>query len=294
MNRRKFLYSTILGLFTLNLNRLVYSNIHCDIKRYNKGTYYLFFDAFGNSYQINILKNMIMKHSKDNSKIWTIGSTGNKPGFFNQPVSIATDKEYRIFVLDHGNDRVQVFDQSGKFLYKFGSFGHDDNHLFNPKGNLLIENNSIYICDEGNHRINIFSLDGKSLSIIKNSGSENRNPFRPSDIAFDSVNSLYIIDSGNSKINVYFKDGRYSHSFGTEGRKPGQFIYPCSIVIDRKNNILIADSAEGFINIFSNDGYFIDRFQLFYPDGRIAIPIQLVFNNKNLLNISTIPSFENT
>lgn len=47
-------------------------------------------------------------------KSW--GSAGRGPGQFNLPHSIAIDSKRRIYVADRNNARVQVFDESGKFL----------------------------------------------------------------------------------------------------------------------------------------------------------------------------------
>ncbi len=53
--------------------------------------------------------------------VW--GETGEEPGKLFQPTGIAVSKEGTVFVADTGNDRIEAFDASGKFLWMFGRSG---------------------------------------------------------------------------------------------------------------------------------------------------------------------------
>ncbi len=69
-----------------------------------------------------------------NGEFWfKFGSFGTLEGELKFPWGIATDKQGNIIVADHGNKRVQIFDEEGTYLHKFeiGSspygVGLDDN-----------------------------------------------------------------------------------------------------------------------------------------------------------------------
>ena len=53
--------------------------------------------------------------------LFEFGGKGSGDGQFMNPVGIAIDSNGRFIVADTGNHRVQVFDSTGKFLFKFGS-----------------------------------------------------------------------------------------------------------------------------------------------------------------------------
>ena len=62
--------------------------------------------------------NNIKKITHDGELITTIGAGGSGEGKFQYPLSISI-KDFKLFVLDHGNFRVQVLTLNGGFLYSF-------------------------------------------------------------------------------------------------------------------------------------------------------------------------------
>ena len=64
----------------------------------------------------------IVKYTKDGKFITTWGKPGTAPGEFNVPHGIAFDSKGRLFVADRANNRLQIFDQDGKFLEEWKQF----------------------------------------------------------------------------------------------------------------------------------------------------------------------------
>jgi tripartite motif-containing protein 71 len=65
-----------------------------------------------------------------------------------------------VFVVNRGNNRIQVFDSSGTFITRFGSFGPGNGQIAAAWGiavNPLTGN--VYVADQSNHRIQVFALD---------------------------------------------------------------------------------------------------------------------------------------
>src|SRR5439155_1679693 len=67
------------------------------------------------------------------------GKLGPGPGEFDQPHALAFDSRGRLFVGDSNNNRVQVFDQDGKFIEEFRQFSR-------PSG-IFIKNDILYVAD---------------------------------------------------------------------------------------------------------------------------------------------------
>ena len=57
------------------------------------------------------------------------GKRGTGPGEFNQPHALAFDSQGRLFVGDRSNNRVQIFDQSGKFIARVAAVQPAERHL---------------------------------------------------------------------------------------------------------------------------------------------------------------------
>ena len=51
-----------------------------------------------------------------------LGKEGSAPGEFDIPHALAFDSKGRLFVADRGNNRIQIFDQDGKFIDQWKQF----------------------------------------------------------------------------------------------------------------------------------------------------------------------------
>ncbi len=60
--------------------------------------------------------NRVVKFNKDGEFIMSWGEAGEGPGQFNEPHCLAFDSQGRLFVGDRVNERIQVFDQNGRYL----------------------------------------------------------------------------------------------------------------------------------------------------------------------------------
>jgi DNA-binding beta-propeller fold protein YncE len=67
-------------------------------------------------------RNRIIKFDAQGQYLMEWGGSGDAPGQFNQPHSLAMDSRGRLFVADRGNDRIQIFDQDGQFLDEWYQF----------------------------------------------------------------------------------------------------------------------------------------------------------------------------
>ena len=82
----------------------------------------------------------VLKFSKDGKFIKSWGKLGKEPGDFDQPHALAMDSKGRLFVGDRNNNRIEIFDQDGKFLEACSQFSR-------PSGIYIDKNDVIYVAD---------------------------------------------------------------------------------------------------------------------------------------------------
>jgi len=82
----------------------------------------------------------IVKFSKDGKFIMQWGKHGTGPGEMEVPHALAFDSQGRLFVGDRANNRVQIFDQNGKYLAEWKQFGR-------PSGVYIDQNDILYVTD---------------------------------------------------------------------------------------------------------------------------------------------------
>jgi sugar lactone lactonase YvrE len=85
-------------------------------------------------------KSELLKFSKDGTLIKRWGQTGTGPGEFDQPHALAMDSKGRLFVGDRNNNRIQIFDQDGRFLEEWKQFSR-------PSGIYIDKKDNIYVAD---------------------------------------------------------------------------------------------------------------------------------------------------
>ena len=91
----------------------------------------------------------------------TISIFGDRgPEKLNRPTSCIPYKNM-FFVLERGKSCIKVFDQSGTFLYKFGTQGNQDGQFDWPDGMLVDRSCNLLVCDSNNDRVQQFTLDGR-------------------------------------------------------------------------------------------------------------------------------------
>ncbi|MDH3422187.1 MAG: peptidyl-alpha-hydroxyglycine alpha-amidating lyase family protein [Gemmatimonadota bacterium] len=84
--------------------------------------------------------NRVSKFRADGTFLMSFGTTGSGPGQFNVPHTVALDSRGRVFVGDRGNNRIQLFDQEGRFLEVWYQFGR-------PSGIAITPDDRIYVAD---------------------------------------------------------------------------------------------------------------------------------------------------
>ncbi|OYV96026.1 MAG: hypothetical protein B7Z62_08965, partial [Deltaproteobacteria bacterium 37-65-8] len=80
---------------------------------------------------------------------------------FDRPVDLVRDRDENIYVVDQGNNRIQVLGRRGRYLREWGGRGFTPGYFDTPNA-IAIDRAAgvLFVVDTGNHRVQKFDLKG--------------------------------------------------------------------------------------------------------------------------------------
>ena len=184
------------------------------------------------------------------------GGQGTADGQFSFPRNVAVGVDGTIYVLDSGNNRVQMFTPEGEFIRSWGESGTGSGQFNEPWG-IVVDENFVYVADTWNHRIQKFSLAGEWVNAFGISGSptdENRGLglfFGPRSLTLLPDNRLLVTDTGNHRLQVLSRDGQFITEVGSQGPALGQVNEPVGLATGPDGSVYLADTWNGRVQQFS-------------------------------------------
>jgi DNA-binding beta-propeller fold protein YncE len=137
--------------------------------------------------------------------LFDFGKRGTALGEFNLPRDLAVGKDGRLYVVDGGNFRVEIFDRDGKPIKAFGQIGRQPGMFARPKEIATDSGGNVYVADSAFGNFQIFDPEGQLLMFVGNRG-ERDGPatyMLPSGIAVDEDGRVYFVDQFFRKVDVY-------------------------------------------------------------------------------------------
>jgi len=170
--------------------------------------------------------------------VYAVGAFGIGHGNFDKPVAVAEDREENIYVVDQGNNRIQVIDRRGTFLREWGGRGFSPGSFDTPSA-IAIDpaSGNLFVVDSGNHRIQKFDPNGKLLMTLGRLGSGTGDFNKPTDVAIDRRGNIFVTDTGNNRIQKFDPSGKFLVEWGRFARRRGA---------ELNNPVSVAYSDEGF------------------------------------------------
>ena len=153
--------------------------------------------------------------------LFDFGKRGKDPGDFNFPRDLVVGKDGRLYVVDSGNFRVQVFDREGKFLKTFGSIGRQIGQFSRPKEIAVDRAGNVYVVDTAFGNFQIFDPEGEMLMFV-GGRSEQDGPARymlPAGIYVDEDGRVYMVDQWFRKVDI-FRPFALNADAGYLGKRP--------------------------------------------------------------------------
>ncbi|XP_078658167.1 uncharacterized protein LOC144903657 [Branchiostoma floridae x Branchiostoma belcheri] len=230
-----------------------------------------------------------------NNRVLRYGQKGSQLGQFDSPIDVAVRGD-RLYVADTWNDRVQVFDLSGKFCSTVsvnpgpaGLTVQTDGTLamrsgeevkkFSPSGELLHKfplgeyctrpyglavqrDGRVVVADRDKHSIFLFEADGTLVKQVGGKGKGEGQFDEPHFVCVDKEDNIIVTDYGNSRVQVFDRNLNYKHKFGQYGRQPQDMCGPSGVSADSRGNIVLANIG----GITGGIGH-SEKLQVFRPDG---------------------------
>ena len=145
----------------------------------------------------------VAKFDKDGKFLTDWGSAPKDPknpgpNEFNTVHSIQISKDGRLFVVDRGHRRFQVFDQNGKFLDMWTTGVRSS-----PYAHLITTDQSLWVSDGGTHRILKYDLNGKFLYGWGGPGGQPGQFNGPHSLSVDQDGNLYLAEVFGGRVQKF-------------------------------------------------------------------------------------------
>ena len=150
------------------------------------GTFFVA-DGYGNS--------RVVKFDKDGKFLLAWGKKGKGEGEFVIPHAVRLDSKGLVYVGDRENDRVQVFDQNGKFIRQFGGFA--------PFGLFITPKDELFAADGRAHTVHRLTLEGQVLETCGKRGPEAGNFFLPHGITVGADGAVYVTEVDGKRVQKF-------------------------------------------------------------------------------------------
>lgn len=139
----------------------------------------------------------VVKFNRDGEYLTHWGRPGTGDGEFNLAHDVCLDSRGRVYVADRTNQRVQIFDPTGRFLGKWTDVG-------TPWGlTYVASEDAIYMCDGTNDRVVKLNLEGQILGVL---GGHGKSPGKfdfAHNIAVDSTGAIYVVEIKNWRVQKF-------------------------------------------------------------------------------------------
>ncbi len=216
---------------------------------------------------------------------WGSRGTGNGQFDFSAPAStsfpgIATDASGNVYVSDTGNNRVQKFDSSGVFVFRWGSLGPGNGQFNGPSGIAVDQTGNVYVADSGNNRVQKFTATGTFVAQWLTSGS-------PSGIVLDAAGNIYVARRTDNCVQKMDLTGQFVVQWGSPGSGDGAFSGPAGMTLDATGNIYVADRGNNRIHKYDPSVAYLSHWgRPASGTGRLSAPSGIAVNASGAVYIT--------
>lgn len=187
----------------------------------------------------------------DGAERGTIGREGGGHGEFTYLTDVAFDLEGNMYVTEHGRvDRVQKFDETGRFLLTWGQTGMGPGQFRRPQSVVVGEDGTVYVADAANHRIQCFTPDGRFKASFGGPGRGNGQFLYPYGLAMVPGRYLLVCEFGNHRVQAFDLGGRPRGAWGSAGSGPGQLAAPWGVAWVAGRGLYVADTNNHRVQVF--------------------------------------------
>ncbi len=199
---------------------------------------------------------------------------------FDHPVDVVSDKNENMYIVDQGNNRIQVLDRRGRFIREWGGRGFGKGSFDGPTTIVIDKNtNVLYVLDTGNNRVQKFDLNGKYLLEFGRLGSGRGEFNKPSDLTLDRKGNVLVADPGNNRVQRFDPTGSFIDEWGrfAPQRRGGELVKPVSLAFSEDGfGFLFVLEADCSIREMDMDGLSVAVWPMFQKgEGLVCGPSRI-------------------
>ncbi|XP_019631517.1 PREDICTED: tripartite motif-containing protein 2-like [Branchiostoma belcheri] len=180
-----------------------------------------------------------------NNPVLRFGQKGSQQGQFDTPIDVAV-RGNRLYVADTENNRVQVFDLSGKFCSTFPT-ASPRSVAIDPYGLAIQRDGRVVVADYSKHSVFLFEADWTPVKQVGGQGKGEGQFDEPYFVCVDKEDNIIVADTNNNRVQVFDKNLNFRHKFGQnlKGRQqPWGMWGPMGVSADSKGNIVLGNIGE--------------------------------------------------
>ncbi|WP_404329909.1 6-bladed beta-propeller [Mesobacillus maritimus] len=156
-------------------------------------------------YVTDIQQNKVFVFNMEGELLLEIGQPGKDDGEFIAPNAITADEEGNIYVVDTGNQRVQIFDKEGNFqrIINGSKDGKGESVFVNPRGIGIDSRGFVYVVSNLTHMVYGFTKEGEQKFTFGSMGESNGQFYLPNGLFIDEEDNVLITDTLNLRVSVF-------------------------------------------------------------------------------------------
>ena len=172
-----------------------------------------------------------------------IGQFGEADGQFTEPSGIATNQHNQLVVADTNSHRIQIFNNHGAFLWRFGECGKRAGQVLYPN-RIAIGPEGEYVFTERAPQclVQVFDQNG---TFIRRFGSGDLR--HPRGLCIDPEGHVLVLECQVMSVTIYDMRGTRLRRFTFEGIR-----FPSSICVNDQQEIFIADNIQHYVYVSYN------------------------------------------
>ncbi|XP_033098736.1 tripartite motif-containing protein 2-like [Anneissia japonica] len=153
-------------------------------------------DEASNIVYVGFTSSILLYNIDSGQKIMSIGTRGNQEGQVRGVFDITLTNQRNVLVLDSCNNRLQLFDNEGRFMKVLVR----ENGIVRPRGVVVDQDDNIIISSE--HKIQVFSSDGNFIKRIDKEEDGIKDPWGISIISYHP-RKVAVTNGGDKTIKIF-------------------------------------------------------------------------------------------
>jgi tripartite motif-containing protein 71 len=224
-----------------------------------------------------------------------VRGTRLQPGSINFAWDVAVQlSTNRLFVVNRENNEIEVFENDGTFVTRWGALGSNSGQFTFPQGADFAPDGTLYVADSGNGRIQRFRIHANGTATFiaaygQQGGSSQGAGYlnQPTGVSISSDGTLWVADTLNNSIQCLTAAGAWTRYLRPSGGTP--FLIPWGVTVAPDGSIWVSDTGNSRLVKMTSSG--VQVFAATGPSmgaGPVIYPFTVAFGSGTTVYMSDV------